>query len=398
MAKYPGAGGLYTWTRNDFGPVHGFMSFWVYWIGIAFLFPGAAVFYMSSSAYTFGHGYAHLAESRTFIICGSLAAIWIALGSNLIGLKAGKWTENCGAIAVAMLGTLLIVAAAVHWKQHGSATPIYLTPHMDWGAASFWAAMAFGMTGAELFGMMGAEIRSPERTVKPALWLATAFVAVFYAATTLALLVLLRPEVISDMRGIADGGEAVARIFAAPWASVLIGLLLVTNAFGAFGGMGTAVSRMPFAAGADRLVPDAFGRLHKRWHTPHVALVTLGLVASGLLLLSQLGDTMRVAYQEVVSLTFIGGFLPYIYIFMSAWKAGRKLAAALGLGVTVFCLVCSVTPTPEVQNVWLFEGKLAVGTAAMIGSGLLLYARGRARSRVMLSDDAQRGLLNSLAN
>lgn len=394
MSKYPGPGGLYTWTRNDFGQAHGFMSFWVYWVGIAFLFPGAAVFYISSSAYTFGNAYAHLADSRTFIIGGSLAAIWIALGSNLVGLKTGKWTENCGAIAVAMLGLLLIVAAAVHWNQHGSATAIHLTPQMDWSAASFWAAMAFGITGAEYFGMMSAEIRSPERTVKPALWLATAFVAIFYAAATLALLVLLRPETISDMRGIADGGEAVARIFAAPWASALIGLLLVTNAFGSFGGMGTAVSRMPFAAGADRLLPDVFARVHPRWHTPYVALVTLGLVASGLLLLSQLGDTLRVAYQEIVSLTFIGGFLPYIYIFLSAWKAQRKLAGAIGLGVTVFCLVCSIIPTSEVKNVWLFEGKLALGTAAMIGSGLLLYARARARS----DEEVQPGLLGSHAN
>src|SRR6185437_8675306 len=128
MLKYPAPGGLYAWTRNDFGPAHGFMSFWVYWVGIAFLFPGAAVFYISSSAYTFGHAYAPLADSRAFIISGSLAAIWIALGSNLVGLKTGKWTENCGAIAVAMLGMLLIVAAAVHWNQHGSATPIVLRP------------------------------------------------------------------------------------------------------------------------------------------------------------------------------------------------------------------------------------------------------------------------------
>jgi len=153
---------------------------------------------------------------------------------------------------------------------------------------------------------------------------------------------------------------------------------------------------MPFAAGADRLLPDAVARVHPRWHTPHVALVMLGLVASGLLLLSQLGDTMRVAYQEIVSLTFIGGFLPYIYIFLSAWKARRKLTGAIGLGVTVFCLVCSVMPTAEVKNVWLFEGKLALGTAAMIGSGLLLYAR--ARARACMIEEAQPGLLGSLVD
>jgi amino acid transporter len=136
---------------------------------------------------------------------------------------------------------------------------------------------------------------------------------------------------------------------------------------------------MPFAAGADHLLPEAFGRVHPRWRTPHVALITLGLVSSGLLLLTQLGDPMQVAYQELVSLMFVGGFLPYLYMFGSAWKAGRKLASSIGFGVTLFCLLCGVIPSAEVRNVWLFGAKLAAGTAAMIGSGWLLYARGRAR-------------------
>jgi amino acid transporter len=59
---------------------------------------------------------------------------------------------------------------------------------MSWSTASLWTSIAFGITGAEFFGMMGAEIRSPERRVKPAIWLATAFVVIFYAATTLALI------------------------------------------------------------------------------------------------------------------------------------------------------------------------------------------------------------------
>src|SRR6185437_8001365 len=42
MAKHRGPGGLYTWTRNDFGPAHGFVAFWVYWAGMAFWFPSAA--------------------------------------------------------------------------------------------------------------------------------------------------------------------------------------------------------------------------------------------------------------------------------------------------------------------------------------------------------------------
>ena len=43
--KYPGAGGLYLWTRGDFGPWQGFLCSWVYWMGIAAWFPSAAMFY-----------------------------------------------------------------------------------------------------------------------------------------------------------------------------------------------------------------------------------------------------------------------------------------------------------------------------------------------------------------
>lgn len=388
MAKYPGPGGLYGWTRNDFGPAHGFIAFWLYWVGMAFWFPSAAIFYVTSSAYTFGPAYAHLADSRTFLLCSSLACMWIALGSNLIGLKTGKWTENAGAIAVGVLGAILVAAAALHGGRQGSATELNFVPKMDWRAVTFWAAIAYGITGAEYFGMMSAEIRSPERTVRPAIWLATASVVVLYAATTLALVVLLRPDQISEIGGIANGGDAAAQVFAAPWVSAGMGFLLLVNAFGCLGSVGTAISRMPFAAGADHLLPEAFGRVHPRWRTPHVALITLGLVSSGLVLLTQLGDPMQVAYEELVSLMFVGGFLPYLYMFASAWKAGRKLASSIGLGVTLFCLLCGVIPSAEVRNVWLFEAKLAAGTAAMIGSGWLLYARGRAR-QTFLSE--QRG-------
>jgi glutamate:GABA antiporter len=376
MAKYPETGGLYAWTRNDFGPAHGFLAFWIYWVGMAVWFPGAAVFYLSSSAFTFGPSYAHLADSRAFVLLGSLFAIWIALGSNLIGLKTGKWTENIGAIAIAILGAILVAAAIVRWHRYGPATPIHLTPTMNANTAVFWAAIAFGISGAEYFGMISTEIRNPERTVRRAIWISTTFVAVLYAAATLAMLVLLRPDAINEISGLGAAGASIAGLFSTPWITAVIGTLVLLQAFGTFGGVGTAISRLPFAAGTDSLLPPAFARVHPRWRTPHVALITLGVVASSLLLLAQLGDSLRVAYQEIVSLTLIGGFLPYLYIFLSTWRAKHRIAAVIGVAVTLFCLGCSVIPTAEVHNVWLFEGKLAAGTALMIGSGLLLYRRG----------------------
>ena len=51
MVKHPGTGGIYLWTREDYGPWHGFLAFWVYWMGIALLFPTVAMFYSSTAAY-----------------------------------------------------------------------------------------------------------------------------------------------------------------------------------------------------------------------------------------------------------------------------------------------------------------------------------------------------------
>ena len=71
----------------------------------------------------------------------------------------------------------------------------------------------------------------------------------------------------------------------------------------------------------------------------------------------------------------IAGFLPYLYIFGSAWKAGRRPSAASGRPITILAIVCSVAPTAEIANVWLFEAKLAAGTAAVVASAWLVYRR-----------------------
>ncbi len=377
VVKYPGAGGLYLWTRGDFGPSHGFLCFWIYWMGIAFLLPSAAMFYMSAAAYTLGPAYAHLANDRVYLLAASLAAIWIALGSNLIGLKIGKWTQNIGGAATWVLGILLVAIAFQVGAKRGIATPLHVVPKWSWQTANFWATIAFAMTGLELAGLMGAEIRNPGRTLPRAGWIATAFAALFYIAVTVALLVLLRPENISELNGLAEAGETAAQALGAAWLSPLIALLVCLSALGQFGALGTATSRLPFAAGVDRLLPAAFGRIHPRWGTPHVSLLTLGAVASFLLIAMQLGDTARAAYDELVSLMIIAGFIPYLYIFGSAWKAGKRIAAISGWAISILALLCSVAPTASVTNIWLFEGKLALGTAAVVGSGWLVFRTNR---------------------
>ena len=135
---------------------------------------------------------------------------------------------------------------------------------------------------------------------------------------------------------------------------------------------------LPFAAGVDHLLPEAFGKVHPRWGTPYVSILTFGGVASFLLVVFQLGDSLRADYQELISLMVITGFLPYLYIFGSAWKCGKRLSALSGWAITMLAILCSVVPTAEITNVWLFEGKLAMGTLAVVASAWLVYRRSAA--------------------
>jgi len=375
VAKYPGAGGLYLWTRQDYGPWAGFLSFWVYWIGTAFLFPSAALLYVRVGFSMFGTSFARLGDNRLYLLAATLAMIWIALGSNLIGMKVGKWTENLGGLATWAVGVVLVVVAWMVWTRRGSATPMHIAPKWSWGTVNFWAAIAYAMSGMEGPGMMAAEIRDPERTMRHAGWIASAFTTLFYVSATIAFLVVLSPAKISELNGYAEVGDSAGMLLRAPWLSPLIALLVVVGGVGLIGGLGAATSRMPFAAGVDRLLPPAFGKIHPRWGTPYVSILALGIVSSSLLIAYQLGDSVRVAYDELVSLMVIGGFLPYLYIFGSAWKAGRRVSALSGGAMTALALFCSVVPPAEVTNRWLFEGKLAVGTLAMVGSAWLVYRR-----------------------
>jgi amino acid transporter len=369
-AKHPNAGGHYLWTRADFGPWHGFLSFWVYWMGMAFWFPSVTMFYMSAALTGLG-----LPVTRPLVLAASLAAIWVALITNMVGMKVGKWTENIGGVSAWAVSGLFVVLAAAAWWKRGSATPMHLWPRWNWDAVNFWATIAYAMSGFEVAGLVAGEVRDPARTIRRAGQLASVAVTLFYSAATIALLVLLAPERITEMNGLAEAGSEAARTLGIGALGPVVAFLVVASGMGQLGGIGTSVSRLPFAASADGLLPRAFARVHPRWHTPHVSILVFGGVATFLLVAIQLGDSMRGAYQELVSLMVITGFFPFVYMFGSSWKAGNRWSAVSGQAVTVMAILCAIVPTADVANVWVFEGKLAVGTIGVVGSAWLVYRR-----------------------
>jgi amino acid transporter len=125
------------------------------------------------------------------------------------------------------------------------------------------------------------------------------------------------------------------------------------------------------------LLPDFFSRVHPRWRTPYLSTLFFGGLAAAFLLLVQAGETLRATYQIMTDMMAIGGMLPFVYIFVAAWRCGSRFSAVSGGVVTAVAVLCTVVPTPEVGSVWLFEAKIAALTAALIVSARILYNRSR---------------------
>ena len=57
------------------------------------------------------------------------------------------------------------------------------------------------------------------------------------------------------------------------------------------------IARVPFVVGIDRYLPEAFGKIHPKWKTPYISILVQAVVSGAILLLSQINETTRGAYQ-----------------------------------------------------------------------------------------------------
>ena len=86
---------------------------------------------------------------------------------------------------------------------------------------------------------------------------------------------------------------------------------------------------------------------------------------------------MAAAYQVLVDMCTLTGFLPFLYIFGSAFRFGHRIAGASGFAVSSAAILLSLSPPAGIASVWAFESKLIGGCAALTWLGWLIFARNR---------------------
>lgn len=400
-SRYPDEGGIYVWTKHAFGDFGGFMTGWTYWGANLTYLPGLLYFTASTALYIFGSRYAHLQDSPTYFILVAMVGLVIAAAMNIVGLEVGKWLSAVGAIGTWVPMLLLIGMGFVAWARFGSATPI--TPHALLPSTGlrdmvFWSTIAFAFTGLEAGSFMGEEIVDPRRTISRAVLIAGISIAAIYILGTLAIMLALPQAEITGLGGIMDAITATGVRIGLTGLAPIAAALIVLNTLGGVGVWLAAPARLPFVAGIDHYLPSAFGRLHPRYGTPHVALLMQAGVAAACAILGQAGETPKQAYDILVSLGVVAFFIPYIAMFAAMIRlqreppgpevvrppGGRPTAILLGwtgLATSVAAVLLACVPPPGEQDGRRYVIKVVGLSALLVGSGLLAWVVGNARRR-----------------
>ena len=141
-------------------------------------------------------------------------------------------------------------------------------------------------------------------------------------------------------------------------------------------------ARIPFVAGLDHALPAALGRLHPRWGSPHIALITCAIVSAALTALSLAGSSVAEAYQVLLRAAVVINLVPFVYTFLALMtldtaRTFERVAGAIGAVVTVLGIAAVFLPSGDVGNAVVFELKMAAGVGIPIAIGLWLYWRSR---------------------
>jgi amino acid transporter len=235
-----------------------------------------------------------------FVIFGGLAAV------NIIGVRQGLRVAVASTIAKLIPLLLAIVAGIffVHWHQLRWAE---WQPAAKLGEASL--ILFFAFQGIEEALAPSAEIRDPARTVPRAMFGATGTVILLYVAMQLVSQGVLGDEL---ARQTTAPLAAVAERIVGVAGSTLVTIGVAVSIFGSLAGGMLSTPRAFFLAAEDGALPRALARVHPRFRTPHVAIVT---VATLMFLLAASGGFKRLAILSSASILCV-----YLAICLGALK------------------------------------------------------------------------------
>ena len=304
----PEAGGGYLWVKEGLPGPNGFLAGWMSWFAHAVAGSlygvGFGGFVYELIRILFGDPEAHHTEGAGVFLSGPLhlpfgielteaelvQKIFAVLIILLFLYINYKGTSEAGAVGniVTVLKVIIILIFIVsglfvifgepaHFEKFDNFAPNHII-----GIVSAMGLTFIAFEGYEIIVQAGEEVRNPRKNIPRAVFLSLAIVVPIYMLVAFVIIGAVEPpegQVIFEWLG--DLGEiGIARAAAQfmPFGTFLIMLGALLSTMSALNATTFSSTRVSFAMGRDRALPDSFSNVSSKTRTPNIALGWSGVL------------------------------------------------------------------------------------------------------------------------
>ena len=287
-AVYPRSGGTYVYGRERLGPWWGFVAGWSFVIG--------KIASSAAMALTFA-AYAVPGPAERPVAAAAVVAL---VAVNVLGVtRTALLTRVIVVIVLACLAAGIVAA----W---GGAEPHaigdQLLSHGVYGILQSGGLLFFAFAGYARIATLGEEVIDPARTIPRAIVVALALTVVIYAVVAVTILVALGPD------GVASNADPLAVAAARSgwrWIGPVVRIGASAASLGALLGLIAGIGRTSLAMAREGDLPRPLASVGRRFGTPWVAELAVGLVVLVLVLTLDLRNAIGFSSFGVLLYYFV---------------------------------------------------------------------------------------------
>ncbi len=367
-SKVCASGGSYVYVETAFGPFAGFIINWLFFFGWGVLGSAALMNVLADSLAVLIPAFSNplMRALLFFILLGTM--LWV----NVRGAKQSvRFLEYITIIKLVPLFGIIIFGLSyvkmnnLHWEHWPPLNTLGETV----------LVLFFAFAGFETSLGASGEIKNPKRTVPRGIMLGAAIVFVLYILIQIIAQGVLGAH-ISDFKDAPLA--AVAQNIVGPVGATILLIAAIISCLGNTSGDVLGTPRLLFAGAEDGLFPKFLAKVHPRFATPYLAVITyvsliflfsvsggfktLAVLASGALLLIYLAVILamirlRTKKEQPAEGSFKvpGGLLiPFIAIAAIVWLlahlSGKEILSTI-IFIVIICVIYFLMKTFQKKKV-----------------------------------------------
>jgi amino acid transporter len=378
----PAAGSFYAYLTQTFGARTGFVTGMLLFGAYFLLFPFQLDF--------FGSYVSNLGQAHGFTVPWWIYAVALMLFSTVLAILGIKPTLRFGLITLAfemLVLTVLAVIIIAKGGADGNTLSVFNPSSSTHGTSDLLLSVVytlFAFVGFESAATLGEEAKDPRRTIPRAIMVSTLVVGAFFVFTSYAAVIGfgVSAEGIDQMTSDAAPLNTLATRFGGETLSAFVNSAVIVSIIAVNLVTVPAISRMLYAMGRDRVLPERLGKLSKR-DAPQFAILVLFVVVVATSLISGgiWGPENIAAWSSFfATLFFIGAYLMLcvgIIFYMRrhhrdefSWLS-HGVVPLIALAGIVWVLYGNVHPLPASPFRYFIWATIALAILAAIAAEVL---------------------------